>query len=99
MSLENPNVWGHKSDGRHTADLIGWDDESGNRHPGQPKAGNRDVDGLIIRVTDTQDPERTKVFTVYKGAGNRNPDIKEWLRRIHNAARQLYMFDLSYDVE
>lgn len=99
MSLENPNIWGHKSTGKFTADLIGWDDETGRRHPGTPEQGNRDVDGLIIRVTDPKDPERGKVFTIYKSAGTRNPDVNTWLRWIVDSARRLYVFDLSYDLE
>lgn len=86
MSLEHPNVWGHTTTGRYTADLIGWDDESGHRHPGTPEKNDSSVDGLIVRVTDSQDPERSRVFTVYKGAGNRNPTPEQWLKRLIDAS-------------
>lgn len=96
MSLDDPNIWGEKSDGRYSADLIGWRDEQAHTHAEIPEQENRDIDGLIIRVTDTHDPERVKVFTVYKAS--QHPGIKDWLRLITIIA-SYYGLDLSYDLE
>lgn len=96
MSAENPSIWGKKSDSNNQADLIGWQDEQGHRHKGVPPQNLQDVDGLIINVFPKNDPERSKIFTVYKV--NRIPDLDRWLRLITITAGY-YGLSLEYDVE
>lgn len=94
MSSTSEDNWSVEPSNNYSAEIIGWRDIDGHTHSDQPKAQDAYLDGLIVRVTNKDDAEDTKVISVYKVS--EIPDLDEWLRNIEIIAGY-YGFELVYE--